>query len=245
MKPDTPLYVHYKNRLAQSPIFKGLCDDTLADMLAHLNPATWRKGVVADTASPNNRFHLVLDGRIRLERINAVTGNRVTIFLLGPGDGFDIISLLDGQPHEASLVALEDLELLSAPTQKVRDWIARHPEFNRNFLPYLAKQMRSMENLSADLATKHTATRLASLILRHTTPDTGSDHNSHPVNLIHDLSHDALAHMIGSTRQVVNQHLHALRSKGILDNRPRHLAVRELEALKKQAETFLADHHRT
>jgi len=63
--------------------------------------------------------------------------------------------------------------------------------------------------------------------------------------LIHDLPHDALARMIGSTRQVVNRHLQALRHKGILADQTRHLAVMELESLKQKAEKFLSCDFRT
>lgn len=243
MNTDSPLYLHYKSKLSQSSVFSELSDKILSDMLGRFQHTTWRKGTEVTASSILQRFHLIIDGRLRIERIDSVSGKRITLFLLGPGDGFDVISLLDGQPHEATSIALDDMSLLSTSTQTVRQWINQHPEFNRNFLPYLGERMRKMETLATDLATKDTVTRLARLILRHTAPDPSSENGSHSVSLIHDLSHDSLAHMIGSTRQVVNQHLQALRHKGILDGQSRHLAVKELEALKEQAETFLSHEH--
>ncbi len=149
-----------------------------------------------------------------MERIDVASDSRVILFLLGPGDGFDVITLLDGQPHESTPMALDDPYLLSVPSRVVRKWISSHPEFNRNFLPYhLGAQMRRMEDLAADLTTKDTVTRLARLILRYTLPDRSAASASHPVRPIHDLSQDPLARMIGSTRQVVNKHLQALRGK--------------------------------
>jgi len=243
MNTDSPLYRHYKQKLAQSPVFNGLSDGVLCDMLEELHHSTWRKGTEMDALSLAKRFYLIIDGRVKLERVDAVTANRVTIFLLGPGDGFDVISLLDKQPHEATPVALDDLHLLSASTQTVREWINHYPEFNRNFLPYLGQQMRGIEDLAADLALKDTITRLARLILRHTVSGAPPGKRLHPVRLIHDLPHESLAHMIGATRQVVNKHLQALRHKGVLDNVSHHLVVSELESLKEQAESFLSHNH--
>ncbi|RTZ58714.1 MAG: hypothetical protein DSZ32_06535 [Gammaproteobacteria bacterium] len=240
MNSDSPLFLYYKSRLARSPIFRGLSDDVLADMLECFRPVTWNKGVATDPASLVDRFHLIINGRVKMEYVDATSGNWVTLFVLGPGDGFDIVSLLDGKPHEASPVALEDVQLLSAPTEKVREWISRHPDFNRNFLPYLGERMRKMEDLVADLGLKDTITRLAHLILRHTVEKPSADEDAHPVKLIHDLTNESLAHMIGSTRQAVNRHLQELRKKGILDSHPGHLVVRELEALKKQADAYLS-----
>ena len=209
-------------------------------MLECFRPATWNKGVTADPATLIDRFHLIIDGRIKMEYIDATSGNWVTLFVLGPGDGFDVISLLDGKPHEATPIALEDMQLLSASTDRVREWINRHPDFNRNFLPYLGERMRKMEHLVADLGLKDTITRLAHLILRHTADEPSPDGGAYPVKLIHDLTNESLAHMIGSTRQAVNRHLQALRKKGILSSHSRHLVVRELEALKKQADERLS-----
>jgi len=245
MNADSPLYLHYKSKLSQSPVFNGLPDEILSNMLEQFHRTTWRRGMVADSSSLIERFYLIIDGRVKIEHIDAASGDRVTLFILGPGDGFDVISLLDGRPRKARPVALEDLHLLSAPMQTVREWINCHSEFNRNFLPYLGKRMRTMEELATDLATKDTVTRLARLILRHTVPDPTSEKGAHSVRLIHDLSHNSLAHMIGSTRQVVNRHLQALRHDGVLDNQSRTLVVQELEALKQKADRFLSGDHPT
>lgn len=237
------MYLHYKSKLSQSPVFSELPDDILSNMLGHFKHMTISKGMVIDSSRFISDFCLIINGRVKVEQIDAESGNRATLFLLGAGDGFDVISLLDGQPHDATPTALDDLSLLYAPTQTVRDWINSHPEFNRNFLPYLGMRMRTMEDLATDLSTKDTVTRLARLILRHTLPESIDKDTIHPVRLINDLSHDALAHMMGSTRQVVNKHLQIMRREGILDDQSRHLVVSELEMLKEKAGVFLTRKH--
>ena len=104
--------------------------------------------------------------------------------------------------------------------------------------------MRGMEDLAVDLAMKDTVTRLARLILRYTVSEPPFEKGSHPVRLIHDLTHESLAHMIGSTRQVVNKHLPAMHREGVLDSRSNRLAVSNLEALKEQADAFLSHDHK-
>ncbi|HEB55793.1 MAG TPA: Crp/Fnr family transcriptional regulator [Gammaproteobacteria bacterium] len=243
MNTDSLLFPNYRTQLEQSRLFKGVGDKSMTDILSRCYQTTWRKGVVSDGSGFVEKFYLIIDGRVKLERTDPASGDKITIFLLGPGDGFDVIPLLDGQRHEATATAVDDLSMLCASTESVRQWINQYPEFNRNFLPYLGNRMREIEDLSADIALKHTITRLARLILRHTVTDGHPDQGPHAVKLIHDLTHDALAQMIGSTRQVVNRHLQLLRREGVLDSKSRHLAVLELEALKKQAEMFLSSHH--
>ncbi len=248
MNPDSPLYNHYKNELSKSPIFKGLSEQLLDVMLEQFQYTTWRRANISSSTSLMERFHLIINGRVKIEHIDPQSGDQVTLFILGPGDGFDVISLLDQKPRDIRAVAIDDLHLLTARTQTVREWINHYPEFNINFLPYLGVQMRTMETLAADLATKDTITRLARLILRHTVHNNHYNHseknraenNNHPIKLIHDLSNTALAQMIGSTRQAVNHHLQALRHKGILVNHSKNLAIKELEALHEIADKFLS-----
>ncbi len=240
MNKNLPLYLHYKRQLLQSPVFEGLPDELLSNMLEQFHHTTWRKGVVADKRLSLKNFYLIIDGRIKVEHVDAESGKRAILFLLGSGDGFDVITLLDDQLHDATPIALDDLSLLVAPMQTVREWINCHPEFNRNFLPYLGERMRRMENLATDLSMKDTVTRLARMILHYTAPETISGSDNYPVKLIHDLSHESLADMIGSTRQVVNKHLQALRREGLLDSHANHLVVAELEMLKDKAGHFFS-----
>jgi len=114
--------------------------------------------------------------------------------------------------------------------------IDQHPEFNRNFLPYLGEQMRKLEDLSTDLALYDTMTRLARLILRHIVPHhSQSADDKRSLKLIHDLHDESLARLVGSVRQVVNRHLQHWRKQGILYKQNVHTEVRELEMLQQYA----------
>lgn len=227
--------------LCRSPLFAGLPDGLLDAMLPQFQRERCRKGLHLDPGMTRTRFFVILRGRMEVTRSNPDTGKRIVLFLLGPGDGFDVITLLDGRRHDTESVVLDDMQLLSAPIDRVRKWIASHPEFNQRFLPYLGRQFRAMETLASDLALHDTASRLARLILRHTDPDrhTERPHPPLPVRLISDLSHESLAHMVGSVRQVVNRHLQGLRREGIIDGRKGSLVVHDLEALKHQAGALL------
>lgn len=56
------------------------------------------------------------------------------------------------------------------------------------------------------------------------------------VTLLHDLSNEALAEMIGSVRQVVNRHLQAMKKEGILHYENHHLIIDDLEKLRQHAD---------
>ncbi len=221
--------------LRQSPLFAPLSEPVLVDMLGHFRRETWKRGRCASGPQSDQRFHVILAGRLKMGRVNPETGRMIALFLLKPGDVFDVISLLDGRPHQVTLEAVDDMELLSAPVDEVRRWIERHPEFNQGFLPYLGEQMRRLADLAGDLALHDTETRLARLILRHVEGGEGGNR----LRLIHDLSHEALGEMIGTVRVVVNRQLQHWQKEGVILSRRGRLEIREIEVLLKKAMHFL------
>lgn len=223
--------------LGRSALFGGLPEPLLREMLASFQHRHYPRERIFNSNELHSRFFVILAGRVKISRSNPDTGRSLVLFLLGPGDGFDVVTLLDGQPHEIEPQALDQVELLSAPLEKVRHWIETYPQFNQRFLPYLGRIIRNMENLTSDLVMHDTASRLARLILRHTdlAHHSKTPHPPLPVRLIADLRHEDLAQMLGSVRQVVNQHLRALHKKGIVHHEKGSILVKDLQAFKQQA----------
>lgn len=222
--------------LKTSDLFQYMDEATLTDMLKTFARETWARRRTVSGIDAHETFHVILCGRLQMVRINEETGRMVTLFLLGPGDCFDILQLLNGQPFDGILEARDDLQLLSLPMEKAREWISAHPDFNRTFLAYLGKQMHVLTNLAGDLALHDTETRLAKLLLRHLDPhDPG--HNN--IILINDLSHEAIAEMIGSVRAVVNRQLQHWRKKGIVSLDHGHIHIEKLESLLERTHQHL------
>ncbi len=236
MKPDSPFYENTLKILKQSKLFGGLNESVIQDMLLMFRRQTWlRKSIVMEPEQTIKQFFVIISGRVKVIRINPDTGKEFILFLMGPGDGLDVIPLLNGKEHNVSFVSMDDLEALSASFNTVHGWIERHPEFNKAFLPYLGKQIRQISNLAFDLALHDTGTRLMKLFLQHTVKG-----NPHPrLNLINDLSNEELASMIGSVRVVVSRYLQKLKKEGIITARRGHLEIKELHSLVEKVEEHL------
>jgi len=236
MTPESPFYADSLQCLKDSPLFGQLDGATLADILQRCRRETWKRRRLLPLDETWQRFHILLSGRVRLGRGNPETGRMITLFLHGPGDGFCLFSLLDGQPHDLMLETLDDVVLLSMPMSEARQWIDEHPAFNRTLLPYIGEQMCALANLAADLALHDTEARLARLILRHI--DTAPSAHVEP-RLINDLSNESLAEMIGSVRIVVNRQLQYWKHEGIVDSHRGYLMVEKLNELTQRAEQRL------
>ncbi len=222
--------------LNSSDLFQYIGETTVLEMLQTFKRETWARRRSVAAQDVQDRFHVIMCGRLQMVRINEDTGRMVTLLLLGPGDCFDILQLLNGQPFDGMLEARDELQLLSLPMEEARQWISAHPDFNRAFLAYLGKQMHALASLAGDLALHDTETRLAKLLLRHLDPlDPG--HNK--ISLINDLSHEAIAEMIGSVRAVVNRQLQHWRKKGIVSLDHGHIHIEKLESLLERTHQHL------
>jgi len=200
--------------------------------LNKMSRETWLRKRSVPAQEVCDRVHIIISGRLQIVQINPETGRMVTLFLMAHGDAFDILQLLTGNPCEGVMLARDDLDLLTMPMEGMRELIYAHPEINRNLLPYLGHQMRSLADLAGDLALHDTETRLAHLIMRHI--DNKDPHHSH-LTLINDLSHEVLAEMIGSVRAVVNRQLQHWRKQGIISLDHGHIQIKQLQALLDRA----------
>lgn len=219
--------------LSGSPIFKDVDADTVGDMVEALTKERWpERSVVMTPEKTVERFYVLLGGRVKITRQNQKTGREVTLFLLGPGDGFNIVSLLDGRPQDVCAQTLDAVEALSGPVELWKEWLDAYPSVRHAIRRYVYGRLRDLSELACDLALHDTMTRLSHLILRYCNDRlTCSD-----VRLISDLSHEELAHMIGTVRVVVNRLLAELKREGVVDTRGGVLHVLNVQKLLQRAE---------
>jgi CRP/FNR family cyclic AMP-dependent transcriptional regulator len=168
------------------------------------------------------KFFFVLKGRIKVFHINPEDGKEQTLKILTRGDMYDVVSLLDSKIHYNLVEALDDVQLMVFPIEVVREWLTNESEFNKLLFPYIAKQYREMEELALDLSFYDTATRLLKLL---------SKNLNHQDNLIHDLSHEEIASLIGTVRKVLNRHIQKLKDDGVIDVSYKNIEIKDTQKL--------------
>lgn len=130
------------DRLKAVPLFAGLSDRELRDVVDHGKVVTHRPGheVVQEGSSLTVGFHLVLDGEATVLQDGQVRRQ------LGAGSYFGEISLLDGKPRSATVRAETPLETFSITAWDFQPLLDRHPQMARELLVGLCAQVRSMED---------------------------------------------------------------------------------------------------
>lgn len=88
--------------------------------------------------------------------------------------------------------------------------------------------MRMLEENVSQLIFANIATRLLKLLVDNV------DKNSNQLKLINDLPNKELAHLIGSTRAVVNRHLQKLKKSGSISLQRNQIKIRDISLLLKE-----------
>lgn len=209
----------------------SILSDTLKNEIRHYAKLiSFKKREVhfsSDDTAKN--FYIFLSGKVKIYQYNADNSREQTIAMLGYGDMFDSITLLDGKVHEVISEVLENGEALCIPIEKVREWINTSSDFNKIFFPYLASQMRKVEELATDLSLHSTSKRLIKLILNNLAP-TKED----PAILLQNLSHSEIASLIGTVRHVVDRHINELKSSDTIETQQRGIVIKDAKKLLEQ-----------
>lgn len=219
--------------IQDSLLLKGLDRQALRVLAASLVEESWPRG--RQIMAPSNSldfFRLVTVGRVKVVRSNAIDAHELILWLLGPGDGFDFVSLLDGRAHAVSAWTLEHVRTLAAPMAAWREWLERFPALRLAAHRYIGLKLRELTDLTTDLALYDTPTRLAHVLLRHF-------EGTQP-NLLRDLPQRELASMIGSVRIVVARLLSQMNREGVIELQSGAIHAVDLERLLRKAEAHLA-----
>lgn len=220
----------YLEALRTNKVLQNLKEDDLKKFLEELQENVWPKNTCSTGKLHTSLyFNFIASGRIKVYQIENHTGREFTFLILKKGDVFDILCLLDGRDHNVYYEALDHVVLLSIPMDKMREWIFRYPDLNRNLLPYLSQRMRILEEYASNITLIDTSTRLARLILKNINSE------SKELELINDLSNEEIANLIGSTRAVVNRHLQQFKNDGVLKLGRQRVEIKDLTLLLDKA----------
>lgn len=223
-------YTRYLESLKDAEFFENVDTASLADMLSKMVPTKWGAKTFRNSSTTASSIHFIVSGRLKVYQVNPATNREHIIFILSKGDMFDILLLLDDEPHEIFWEALDDMELLKIPLQEMQKWITIHPEINKTLLNYVGKRIRQLENIATDISLHNTLVRLTNLLLANINGKT------HKLQLINNLPNDEIAGLIGTTRAVVNRHIQELKKCGAITVQRKAIDVKNIETLLSIAE---------
>ena len=190
----------------QWPILAGVPEEDARRVLSIARRRTFaRREVVFHHGDPADTLHLVASGRFAV-RIQTPLGDTVMLSLLGPGEAFGEIALLDGVgPRSATVVALEKAETRAIHKLDFDALVQRNPGVADLLARALALRVRRLSELLLEAhyvpADRRVLRRLAEF---------GLDDGIVP------LTQEELSNLAGTSRATVNRVVRDAQARGEL-----------------------------
>lgn len=219
--------------LARIPYFAGLDDRTLNDIGRAVRRRTLAAGeTILVEGKPCEGLYFVITGQVRLIR-TAADGREHVLGVLGPGATFNDVAVFDGGPNSDGAVTVGPTTVGFISKANMTAFVDRHPEVARAALKLLSSRQRTLGGVVEDLALRDVTTRVARLLLgcmgRH----------DHIVQQAPDacarITHQEIASMVGSVREVVQRALKELERDGAIALERTRVRIRDQAKLEHWA----------
>ena len=221
--------------LAQTDLFHDFTSAELATLAASARPRSFREGqVIFHRDDPGTGLFVVRYGLVKIS-IVAPDGQETLVSLLGPGEPFGEMAIMDGQPRSATATAMERCETIYVSREGFLRFLDEHPGAMRKIIVMLSRRLRSATDHLADLVFHDVYGRLAKKLLElgeihgRTLPDGR-------VELQLALTQQDLANLVGASRESINKVIKLYRDKGYLSVQSHRITLNQPHELQRRAE---------
>jgi CRP-like cAMP-binding protein len=220
--------------LRSHPIFADL---PVADLAALVTSAREqglqaREHIFAE-GDPSLWFCLVVEGRVRIFR-QSKAGKDVVLELLGPGEPFGGVAVIERRPYPASAQATEATTILKIPQSVIVPMAERHASIVREMALMIGRRLRAAHDAVKSLAIDPVESRLAATLLRLAEREGKPDRGG--VALGVSLTRRTLAEMSGTTVESAIRVITRWQRDGLLRQAGRRFVLTDVGALRALAE---------
>lgn len=202
-----------KGILAKNPLFNGLEEMYINDILEIGEIKTYPKGTqVICEGESGDVVYFILSGRAKVT-LYGEEGREIVLSVLEKGDMFGEMSIIDDKPRSANVEAARDLECLSVNRAAFLEYLSRHHKVYMMFLAYLTERLREATRKIGGLALLDVCGRIAHTLIGMSKEGANSKAR---VLEVERPTHEELAAMIGSSREVVSRALKKMTQEGYI-----------------------------
>jgi CRP-like cAMP-binding protein len=195
-------------------LFAELDDRELAAIAAVAKARRYAKDdVVFHADESGDIFCLIKEGQVKVTMISP-EGKEIILSMLGPGDFFGEMALLDDEPRSATVIATEALEVVTIWRTDFLQILSENFTIAKKVLAELSKRLRNASNRIESLATMDVYGRLARFFL-DLARDQGKVLDNGYVAVTRP-THQSIANMIGTSRETVSRLIHDLMKQNLL-----------------------------
>ncbi len=179
-----------------------------------------RSSTIISAGDMTDSLYLVISGRLKV-MMSDDEGREVILSIIGPGEFFGEMGLLDDSPRSASVIAIEPCELLSLSKRDFKQCLEQNFEMAMTLMRGLVKRLREADQKIGSLALMDVYGRVARLLL-----EMAETVDGHKV-VTKKLAKQDIAKMIGASREMVSRVMKDLQAGGAIEVRGSSIYLRD------------------
>jgi CRP/FNR family transcriptional regulator, cyclic AMP receptor protein len=208
------------------PLFASFAEEQLRMLTAMVTrKSAPRSTTIMAGGDPTDSLYIVLSGRLKVMMSDS-EGKEVILAILGPGEVFGEMGLIDDEPRSATVVTIEPCELLSILKRDFKKCLADNFEMTMAVMRGLVKRLREADRKIGSLALLDVYGRVARLLL-----DMAENVDGEKV-VTKRLPKQDIAKMIGASREMVSRVMKDLQTSGYIEIRGTTIVVRDTIVLQ-------------
>lgn len=230
-RPTPPTVVEFLRAMPVFGALPGADIQALAEAASEI--ACRPREYVFMEGDPSAWFCVVRQGRVRIVR-HSRTGKDVVLELLGPGEVFGAVAVIERRPYPANAQATETSAVLRLPAEAVLPLVDRHPSVMREMALTMGRRLRAAHDAVKSLAVEPVEARLAATLLRLARRQGVRGRGG--LELPFHLTRQSLADMSGTTVETAIRVVSRWLREGLVEDAGERLVLKDLDALQARAE---------
>ncbi len=216
----------HERALAQLPLFASLDDGDRQEIAPHVYERAFLPGqTIVLEGEPCQAVYFVIRGIVRSYRLSR-EGREQVLAYLGPGEFFNLVSVLDGKPTMVSVEGLTEGMLYVVPCEHFRRIVREYHEVALAVTERLAAEVRRLSDMVEDLALHTVRARLARFLLAQA---------EDPRHSSFRWTQAEIAAHIGTVREMVGRTLRAFAAAGLIRREQGRIVVGDREKMEQEA----------
>jgi CRP-like cAMP-binding protein len=165
-------------------------------------------------------MYVIRDGQVKVTKLSG-DGREKILELLGPGDFFGEMSLLDNAVRSASVKSLTETRIMALSRSDFLKELRRNPDLAMAVIQELTHRVRQMDEQASSLSFQRVKERARGLLVRLARNDCAQ----HGRRATPALTHQQIADMIGTSRETVTRVVKELKGSGWLSQESKRYVI--------------------
>jgi CRP/FNR family transcriptional regulator, cyclic AMP receptor protein len=216
--------------LRKHPYFCDLGPEAFDQLCRYAKHATLKRGsTIFSKGDAGNSLVAVISGTVKIS-ISSPDGRTAILNLIGPGEIFGEVALLDGQARTADATANTNCEIFVIDRREFLPFVRSQPALAMKFIELLCARLRWTSDQVEQVILQDLPGRLASALIRLT-----ERHRPVEGGLTIVITQQEISEMVGMTRESINKQLRAWAARHWVRLEHGAIVVLDVEALQELA----------